>query len=89
MHIIVTIPVDTPVQLLQTAHRWLATGGNDRFSFNISGQRIDFPQPCTYSEKLKRDLCRLLGDDNAVTVVDEPMKQLSLIDVKPITNYGD
>lgn len=88
MHVVVTIQPDLPAQLLQTAHRWLtATGGSDRFSFEISGQRIDFAQPCAYSDKLKRDLCKLLGDNNAVTVIDEPMKQLSLIDVPIATHY--
>lgn len=96
MHIIVAfkepaIPQQPMAWLIRTAHRWLATGGKDRFSFDISGQRVNYPQPCTYSDKLKRDLCRLLGDNNAVTVENEPIRQLSLMDVKPIstTNYGD
>lgn len=72
--------------LIRTAHRWLATGGKDRFSFDL-GVIVDFPQGCTYSDKLKRDLCRLLGNNNAVTVEDEPIRQLSLMDVKPTTNY--
>lgn len=92
MHIIVTfrepiIPQQPMAWLIRTAHRWLATGGADRFSFDLGVTVVDFPQGCTYSDKLKRDIFRLLGDDNAVTVENEPIRQLSLMNVKPTTNY--
>lgn len=87
MHIIVTFK-EVPTGLMKIAHSWIvATGGSDRFSLEVGTTRIDFPQGCTYSDKLKRNLCKLLGDDNAVTVINEPMRQLSLIEIEPTTNY--
>jgi len=97
MHIVLTFkesPNDPMSWLIRTAHCWItATSGRDRFSFDVwehgACKRVDYPQGCTYSDKLKRDLCKLLGDNNAVTVIDEPIRQLSLIDIEPTRNYGD
>lgn len=93
-HMIVTLK-DPPKGIIRTAHRWVvATGGADKFSFEIheggKAGRVGFPQPCHYSEKLRRDLCKLLGDEAAVRVENDlPIGQLSLMDLRPVSNYGD